>query len=102
MIDGIRERFNPMTMSPPNRYSPTFIGDNFSAARQIDLMPPMITSHVKIAIVIPDASFGIPTTVFNTSAIELGCVNGVVVNAAPAATSAKVHASHGDRRPSRR
>ena len=52
--------------------------------------------------VMPETSFGMPTTVFRTSAIEFGCVNGVVVSAATAATNAKVHASHGDRRPSRR
>ena len=51
-----------MTISPPARYKPTFKGDNFSAAHPIDLMPPMMTSHVSMAIVIPDASFGMPTT----------------------------------------
>ena len=42
------------------------------------------------------------TRVFSTSAIEFGCVNGVVVSAATPATSAKIHASTGERRPSRR
>ena len=36
----------------------------------------------------PETSFGMPTTVFSASAIEFGCVNGVVVSAATAATSA--------------
>jgi hypothetical protein len=77
-------------------------GDSFSAARPIDEMPPMITSHVSTAIAIPDASLGKPNTVSSTSAIEFGCVNGVVVNAAIAATNANSHARTGDRNPSRR
>ena len=62
----------------------------------------MITSQVSTAIVIPDTILGMPTTVFSTSAMEFGCVNGVVVNAATAATSAKVQASARDRKPSRK
>ena len=38
-----------MTNSPPARYEPTLSGVSFSAARPIDLMPPMITSHVSTA-----------------------------------------------------
>ena len=68
----------------------------------IDLMPPMMTSHVSTAMAMPETSFGMPTTVFSASAIEFGCVNGVVVSAATAATSAKSHARNGDRNPSRR
>ena len=77
-------------------------GDSFSATRPIDLMPPMMTSHVSTAIATPEASRGMPTTLFSTSAIELGCVKGVVVSAATAATNAKIQASAGDLRPSRR
>ena len=43
-----------------------------------------------------------PKTLLTTSAIEFGCVNGVVVSAATPATSAKIHASAGDFSPSRR
>ena len=78
------------------------IGDSFSAARPIDLIPPMITSQVSTAIAMPDASLGMPTTESSTSAIEFGWVNGVVVNAAIAATNAKSQARTGERRPSRR
>ena len=62
----------------------------------------MITSHVSTAMTTPDTRRGTPTTVSRTSAIEFGCVNGVVVSAATAATSANVQASAGERRPSRR
>jgi hypothetical protein len=68
----------------------------------MDLIPPMITSHVSTAIARPDTHFGTPTCVFITSAIELVCVNGVVVSAAMPATTAYVMASAGDLRPSRR
>ena len=37
-------------MRPPTRYRPTLSGDSLSAARPIDLIPPMITSHVSTAI----------------------------------------------------
>ena len=77
-------------------------GDSFSAARPMALIPPMITSHVSTAMTTPDARRGTPTTVSRTSAIEFGWVNGVVVSAATAATNAKVQASAGERRPSRR
>ncbi len=77
-------------------------GDSFSAALPIDLMPPMMTSHVSTAMTMPETSRGMPSTVSSTSAIELGCVNGVVVSAATAATNAKSHARNGERRPSRR
>ncbi len=78
-------------------------GASFSAARPIDLMPPMITSHVSTR----DRDAGddarnAAATVFTTSAIEFGCVNGVVVSAATPATSAYIHARTGDPRPSRR
>ncbi len=91
-----------MTIRPPARYNPTFSGDSLSAARPIDPMPPMITSHVRTAMTIPATRRGIPNTLSSTSAIEFGCVNGVVVSAATAATSANSHASAGERRPSRR
>ena len=77
-------------------------GESFSAARPIDEMPPMITSQVRTAITIPEISGRMPNTEFSTSAIEFGCENGVVVRAATAATSAKIHASAGERKPSRR
>ena len=77
-------------------------GDRLSATLPIDLMPPMMTSHVSTAMATPAAMRGMPKTEFNTSAIEFGCVNGVVVSAATAATNAKVHARSGDRSPSRR
>ena len=77
-------------------------GESFSAARPIDLIPPMITSHVSTAMAMPETIRGMPTTVSSTSAIEFGCVNGVVVSAATAATNAKSHARNGERRPSRR
>ena len=77
-------------------------GESFSAALPIDLIPPMMTSHVSTAMAIPETMRGIPTTEFSTSAMELGCVKGVVVSAATAATNAKSHARKGDRRPSRR
>jgi hypothetical protein len=65
-------------------------------------MPPMITSHVSTAMTMPETTFGMPTTESSTSAIEFGWVNGVVVSAAMAATSANSHARNGERRPSRR
>ena len=65
-------------------------------------MPPMITSHVSTAMTMPETILGMPTTVLSTSAIEFGCVNGVVVSAATAATSANGQASTGERSPSRR
>jgi hypothetical protein len=99
---GIFAALTPMTIRPPARYRPTFSGDSFAAARPIDLMPPMITSHVSTATAIPMTTFGIPKTLLTTSAIEFGCVNGVVVSAATAATNAKVVARNGDFRPSRR
>ena len=78
-------------------------GDSFSAARPIDLMPPMITSQVSTAMTMPDGEpSGCRTRVSSTSAIEFGCVNGVVVSAATAATNANSQASDGERRPSRR
>ena len=63
----------------------------------------MITSHVSTAM--HDAGHeprNRRRTVSSTSAIEFGCVNGVVVSAATAATSAKIQASAGDFKPSRR
>ncbi|MNC95423.1 hypothetical protein D3C83_125420 [compost metagenome] len=76
-------------------------GDSFSTARPIDLMPPMITAHVSTANASPVKN-AVRLTVPNTGsvmsplgntcpiaiAIEFGCVNGVVVNAATPATSA--------------
>ncbi len=89
-------------MSPPTRYRPTLSGDSFSAALPIDLMPPMMTSHVSTAMAMPETSAGCRAPSSSTSAIELGCVNGVVVSAATAATNAKSHARNGERSPSRR
>ena len=37
-------------------------GESFSAARPIDLIPPMITSHVSTAIATPETSVGTPNT----------------------------------------
>ena len=92
---GIRPALIRMTIRPPTRYRPTLSGDSFSAARPIDLMPPMITSHVSTAMAMPDTIRGIPSTRVSTSAMELGCVNGVVVSAATAATSANSQARNG-------
>ena len=77
-------------------------GDSFSAALPIDLIPPMMTSQVSTRDGDARDERGMPSTEFSTSAIELGCVNGVVVRAATAATNAKSHARNGDRSPSRR
>ncbi len=65
-------------------------------------MPPMMTAQVRTATVTPTIHVGVPKTVFTASAMEFGCVNGVVVSAATPATNAKIHASAGDFRPSRR
>jgi hypothetical protein len=91
-----------ITMSPPPRYSPTFSGVSFSAARPIARMPPMTTSQASTASTTPESHRGTPACVCQTSAIELVCVNGVVVSAASPATSAYTQASSGLRRPSRR
>src|SRR6478609_5243844 len=77
-----------MTISPPTRYRPTFSGASTSAARPIVLMPPMMTAHTNTATTTPTIHVGTPNTVLTASAIEFGCVNGVVVNAATPATSA--------------
>jgi hypothetical protein len=96
----MRPANDTMTNSPPARYSPTFSGVSFSAARPIDLMPPMMTSQASTATRMPDTHSGRPTCVLSTSAIELVCVKGVVVSAAIPATTANVIASAGDRSPS--
>ena len=62
----------------------------------------MITSQVSTAMTTPEISGRMPNTELSTSAIELGCENGVVVRAAMAATSAKIQASAGERNQSRR
>ena len=77
-------------------------GDSLSAALPIDLMPPMMTSHVSTAMAMPETMRGMPNTESSTSAIELGWVKGVVVSAATAATNANSQARNGERRPSRR
>ncbi len=77
-----------MTTAPPTRYSPTFSGASFSAARPIDLIPPMMTAHVSTATMTPTTQVGQPKTLFTATAIEFGCVKGVVVSAATPATSA--------------
>ena len=84
----MREAKLTITIRPPARYSPTLSGVSFSAALPMDWMPPMITSHVSTAMSTPDAHVGTPNCVFHTSAIELVCVNGVVVSAATPAISA--------------
>ena len=48
----------------------------------------MMTSHVRIAMMTPESQVGIANCDAQTTAIELGCVNGVVVSAATPATSA--------------
>ena len=70
-----------ITISPPARYKPTFSGESRSAARPIDLIPPMMTSHVSTATRCR-TTLDTPNTLLTTSAIEFGCVNGVVVSAA--------------------
>ena len=77
-------------------------GESTCATLPIDLMPRMITAHTSTAITMPAIQVGTPNTLSSTSAIELGCVKGVVVSAPTPATSAKVLASAGDFRPSRR
>ena len=63
-------------------------GASFSAARPIDFTPPMMTSQVSTATTTPVARVGTPNWLFITTAIELGCVKGVVVRAATPATRA--------------
>ena len=98
----MRAPLTRITISPPARYKPTFNGESRSAARPIDLIPPMITSHVRTATTMPVTTLDTPNTLLTTSAIEFGCVNGVVVSAATAATSANSQARTGERKPSRR
>ena len=43
------------------------------------IQPPTITSHTSTAIVTPAAHVGMPSCDWSTMAIELGCVNGVVL-----------------------
>lgn len=47
-----------------------------------------MTSHVSTAMPTPAAHVGTPNSLSSTTAIEFGWVNGVVVRAATAATSA--------------
>ena len=77
-------------------------GASRSAARPIDVTPPMMTSQVRTATTIPVASVGTPSSLRITTAIELGWVKGVVVSAAMPATSAYSQPSRGSPRPSRR
>jgi hypothetical protein len=77
-----------MTMRPPTKYNPTLAGERRSATRPIDFRPPMMTSHVRIAMMRPESQVGIANSDAHTTAIELGCVKGVVVRAATPATSA--------------
>ena len=51
---GRCEAKDTITNRPPDRYRPTLSGVSFSAARPIDLMPPMTTSHVSTATAMPD------------------------------------------------
>ncbi len=76
------------TTRPPTKYNATLSGASFSAARPIDVTPPMTTSQVRRATVTPTIQVGTPNTAFTATAIELGCVNGVVVSAATPATIA--------------
>ena len=48
----------------------------------------MITSHVSTPMTMPDTHVGTPLRTCQTSAMELVCVNGVVVSAAIPATRA--------------
>ena len=63
-------------------------GESFSTARPMDFTPPMITSHVRTAMMAPDTQGLIENSDWNATAIEFGCVKGVVVRAATPATSA--------------
>ena len=85
---GSRPAFTAITNSPPARYRTTFSGDSFSTARPIDFTPPMITSQVSTAMMTPESQGFIENSAWSATAIELGCVNGVVVSAATPATSA--------------
>ena len=85
---GTRSANEMITVTPPRMYSATLSGASFSAARPIDLMPPMMTAHVSTAMMIPATHVRIPNAVLSATAIEFGCVNGVVVSAATPATSA--------------
>ena len=98
----MRDENATITMRPPARYKITLSGASRSAVRPIDVTPPMMTSQVSTAMAIPDPHVGMANWLSSTIAIELGCVNGVVVSAATAATSAYVQARAGDFRPSRR
>ena len=64
-------------------------------------MPPTMTSQTSTAMPMPAIHVGRPSSLCRTTAIELGCVKGVVVIAATPAMSAYVLASQGDLRPSR-
>jgi hypothetical protein len=59
-----------------------------SAARPIDLMPPMMTSQASTATMTPETRVGMPNWLFHTTAMEFGWVKGVVVRAAIPATRA--------------
>ena len=89
-----------MTISPPARYSPTFRGASFSAARPMLFTPPITTSHVSTAITTPEAHGGMENWLCHTTAMEFGCVKGVVVSAATPAIIAYSHASFGEPNPS--
>ena len=77
-------------------------GASFSATRPIDFTPPMITSQVSTATTNPVARVGTRNWLSRTTAIELGCVKGVVVSAAIPARSAYTQPSRRRPRPSRR
>ena len=102
IVSGRRSAWRTMTSRPPARYRTTLAGASFSAARPIDFTPPMITSHVSTATRTPVTRVGTRNWLSRTTAIELGCVKGVVVRAAIPATSAYAQPSRRSPRPSRR
>jgi hypothetical protein len=85
---GNRSANAAITIDPPTRYSATFKGASASAARPIHWMPPRITAATTTASAMPTSQVGVPNTALTASAIEFGCVNGVVVSTATPPTRA--------------
>jgi hypothetical protein len=68
----------------------------------MERIPPMITSQASTAITAPETQVDRANSLFQTTAMEFGCVNGVVVSAATPATSPYVQPRAGLLMPSRR
>jgi hypothetical protein len=85
---GMAPACEMMTTRPPATYRNTFAGESHCITRPIEVMPPMITSHASTASTTPVTHVGTWNWLAKTTAMELGCVPGVVVSAATPATSA--------------